>query len=222
MHPIEVEFTGVADGSLLADVMAAVGDDSIGFPEIADIVARDSVLATEVMRMANSRYYGLAGVVQSLQFACAVVGALGLRSIILSELSRRSGRYPSELNAMSQAIAAKAGVLAKAQGVDPQVAIAAGLMVNLGRVLIAQQDPIGFAELCHCDPNEREQIELERYGETASGVTLRALQHWSFPKDFIASVGQQGDDPLGGILKLVVQEVQEQMDDEMSCAEGVS
>lgn len=123
---------------------------------------------------------------------------------------------------MSQAIAAKAGVLAKAQGVDPQVAIAAGLMVNLGRVLIAQQDPIGFAELCHCDPNEREQIELERYGETASGVTLRALQHWSFPKDFIASVGQQGDDPLGGILKLVVQEVQEQMDDEMSCAEGVS
>lgn len=218
MDPIEVEFNGVADGSLLADVMAAVGDDSIGFHEIADIVARDSVLATEVMRMANSRYYGLAGVVQSLQFACAVVGALGLRSITLTELGRRRGRYPSELNTMSQAIAAKAGVLARAQGLDPQVAIAAGLLVNLGRILIAQQDPVGFAELSRYDSDQREQIELERYGETAIGVTLRALQHWSFPEDFIASVGQQGDDPLGGILKLVVHEVQEQMDVEMSCA----
>jgi HD-like signal output (HDOD) protein len=222
MRSIEVEFQGVADGSLLADVIAAIGDDSIGFHEIAEIVGRDSVLATEIMRMANSRYYGLAGVVRSLQFACAVVGALGLRSITLTELGRRGGEYPSELNNISQAIAVKAGALASVVGVDPQVAVAAGLVVNLGRILIAQQDPVGFADMRHCDRGQREEIELERYGETAIGITMRALKHWSFPEDFIASVGQRGDDPLGTILKQAVREVEERMEDELSCAGGAS
>lgn len=222
MASIAVEFAGVAEGSLLADVMAALGDDSIGFQEIAEIVGRDSVLATEIMRMANSRYYGLAGVVQSLQFACAVVGALGLRSIALAELGRRGGRYPSELNAISQAIAAKAGALARRQGVDPQVAVAAGLMVNLGRILIAQQDPIGFAETKLCDRSQREQIELEHYGETAIEITVRALKHWNFPEEFIASVGQLGDDPLGIILRQVVNEVEEEQGGELSRASGSS
>ncbi|WP_298208218.1 HDOD domain-containing protein [Ferrimicrobium sp.] len=212
MRSIEVALAGVADGELLAEIMAAVGDESIGFHEIADLVTRDSVLATEVMRVANSRYYGLAGVVQSLQFACSVVGALGLRSITLSELGRRGGRCPVELNLMSQAIAAKAGAVAAAEGLDAQVAIAAGLVVNLGLVLIAQQDPVGFVEIRQLPLLQREAFERERYGETNGEITMRALRHWNFPEAFIASVGQQGDDRLGDILRAVILDLQELTD----------
>lgn len=212
MRAIEVALAGVANGELLAEIMAAVGDESVGFHEIAALVTRDSVLATEVMRVANSRYYGLAGIVQSLQFACSVVGVLGLRSITLSELGRRGGHFPNELNLMSQAIATKAGVRAEAEGFDAQVAIAAGLVVNLGLVLIAQQDPVGFVELGQLPPLQREAFEREHYGETSAEITMRALQHWCFPDAFIASVGQQGDDRLGSILHEVIEEVQAHAD----------
>ncbi|MEX6428371.1 MAG: HDOD domain-containing protein [Ferrimicrobium sp.] len=210
---IEIELTGVANGGLLAEIMAAVGDETVGLHEVAELIAQDSVLATEVLRMANSRYYGLAGVVQSVRFACTVVGSLGLRSITLTELGRRGGRYPEELNEMGQAIAARAGDLAEAQGVDPQVATAAGLVVNLGRILIAQQDPLGFAEARHLRVGEREGYEREHYGETALEITVRALARWHFPEEFIASVAQQPGDLLGSILMEAIDSAQQSLDE---------
>jgi HD-like signal output (HDOD) protein len=214
-HPIEVEFSGVADANLLAEIMAALGDESIGFQVIAELVSRDTVLATEVLRVANSRYYGLAGAVQSLQFACAVVGSLGLRSIALAELGRRGGRYPEELNVISQATALKASVLAQEAGLDPQVATAAGLVLHLGRILIAQQDPVGFAEIERLPVRDRAGYERERYGEIWLEITLRALRHWSFPAEFVVAVGQSPDDPLGVVLCEVVHQLEDSESDEV-------
>jgi HD-like signal output (HDOD) protein len=211
---IEIEPSGVANGSLVAEVMAAVGDESIGFHEIADLLTRDSALATEVMRVANSRYYGLAGVVESLQFACAVVGSLGLRAIALAELGRRGGRYPQELNVAAQAIATRAGAIAEQEGLDPLVAVAAGLVVNLGSMLIAQQDPVGFAATQCMTPEDCAEFEREHYGETALAITVRALQRWSFPEDFIIGVQQRPDHPLGSILARAIEEVAKQPDDD--------
>ena len=210
---IDVESLGHRGGGVLGSFLAILGDEGVGFPEIAVLASHDPGLAARVLRMANSSYYGLAGMVENLQFACSIIGILGLRTLAIAELSRRCGSYPEELASRCSATAEAAHRLAPAYGVEPLVAMSAGLVAELGRILIAQQDPEGYvAAQLQAGPEEREIFETQRYGETARQVTIRALSAWQFPKDFVAGIEGAGQrDPenrLARVLKAAISELE--------------
>ncbi len=202
---IDLERLGHRGGAVLGNFLAALGDDDVGFSEIATLASRDPGLAANVLRMANSSYYGLAGMVENLHFACSIIGILGLRTLAIAELSRRYGSYPEALASRCSATSECAHRLAPAYGVEPLVALSAGLVAELGRILIAQQDPEGYAATLGKSPEDREAFEQERYGETARDVTVRALTAWQFPDDFISGIARSGDPATEDRLARVLQ-----------------
>ena len=204
MIQIEVELTGTSDSVLLGQIMRLIGDESVGFQEIAAEVTRDPALAAEVMRMANSNYYGLAGAVGTLGFACSILGSIGLKTLVLTEMGRRGNGIPSDLLVECTAVSARTAELAVALGVDPQIAVAAGLVINLGKMLMFQQDPLGYSEIRARSKDEQPELEVARYGETWRNITVRALMRWSFPADFIEAILEGSQSPLGRVLSMAL------------------
>ena len=63
-------------------VQQMVDDPEVGTKEIGALVAQDAPLATKVLRLANSAYYGLSGRCISAEHACTVLGARALRNMV--------------------------------------------------------------------------------------------------------------------------------------------
>jgi len=199
---LEVE---AGDQASLAAFLRALGDEANGFPELALVAERDPGLAAAILKLANSSYYGLAGEVDRLDFACAVVGVLGLRSLTVAELARRRGPYPSELARFANQLTVEMQRRAAGFAIDEQVALSVGLVATLGWVLAVQQDPVGYAQLMELPIEERRGYEIERWEEPLVRLTQRALAHWAFPEAIVAAVGEldgQGEpSPLGALLR---------------------
>ncbi len=55
-------------------VREVIGSQNSSFKELADILETDQAIATRVLKMANSAYYGMSGKVSSIQHASVVLG----------------------------------------------------------------------------------------------------------------------------------------------------
>jgi HD-like signal output (HDOD) protein len=190
---IEIDLEGLraAQGAaVLGRFLSALSDDNLGFDELAEIVRKDAAMAAKVLKIANSSYYGLGGAVDNLVFACAVIGVLGLRSLTIHELSNRLGNYPRELARESEAVAEFAFGSAEQFGVDKQVGLGAGLVVTIGRILMAQQDPEGYFAAKMLSGEDLLNFQRDRYGETWLELSCRALASWNFPTAFIEAIGE--------------------------------
>jgi len=51
-----------------------MNDPSSSFKALADIIETDQAIATKVLRLSNSAYYGLAGKVSSVQHTAVLLG----------------------------------------------------------------------------------------------------------------------------------------------------
>lgn len=193
---IEVEPRGGPGQATLAAVMRALGDEACGISEIADLVLHDAPLATAVLRLANSRYYGLSGGVETVRFGCAVLGSLGLRSIVLAEMARRCGSPVPELEARIERSRALAPVVAAELGLDQEVCLALAVVLHVGELLIVGQDPMGYAEARGLEDEARDAFERARYGETRREITVRALRRWHLPEEFSLAL-ERGEGALG-------------------------
>jgi len=58
-------------------------DENSSFKDLADVIETDQAIATRVLKLANSSYYGLAGKVTSLQQASVVLGMRTLNEILM-------------------------------------------------------------------------------------------------------------------------------------------
>jgi HD-like signal output (HDOD) protein len=196
---IEVEPRGGPGQATLAAVMRALGDEETGLGEIALLVQKDAALSTAVLRLANSRYYGLAGAVETVRFACSVLGGLGLRSVVLAEMARRAGPPLARLEERLERARECAPELAVTLGVDPEVALALVIVAHVGELLIVGQDPLGYDEASRLAGEERDEFERERYGETRREITVRALRRWHLPEEFALAL-EKGEGVLGTLV----------------------
>lgn len=54
--------------------ITAIDSDDVGPSDVAEILAQDPVIATRLLRLANSPFYGMSGKISSIQQACVVLG----------------------------------------------------------------------------------------------------------------------------------------------------
>ena len=59
-----------------------ISDQNSGFQELAVVLETDPAIATKVLKMANSPYYGLSGQVSSIQHASVVLGFKALGDLV--------------------------------------------------------------------------------------------------------------------------------------------
>lgn len=189
-----------------ARIVITSNDDNSGARELATILGADVPLASKVMKLANSAYFGMSGKVTSLQFAIAVVGFGTVRSMASVALSGidAAQTLPPGFWDTSVHLAAVSAALGPQFGERTGDAMCLGLLAQLGAALLHQSDPDGYDDLLAGTQLGRDRFgaESDRYGICAPALTAEALARWRFSADMVEALRAVESGPVGALLRV--------------------
>jgi HD-like signal output (HDOD) protein len=171
---------------ILERIVSALEDQNVDFESVAELIEIDQALTSQILRLANSAFYSSAGQVGRVSQALIVLGAVVSRSVLLTSGVLDLRRVPLRgFWEHSLGCAVAAGAIAKVTGLgQPEEVTAAGLMHDLGKVVLCKELPDVFAcvvarataERRPFGEVERELLEVD-HCEMASWIVTR----WRFP-----------------------------------------
>ena len=177
--------TMAAQRPVAAQIVSVANSDDTSAKVLSRILASDIALASRVMKLANSAYFGMRGRVTSLQFAVTVVGFTTVRTmatVALTNLDDES-RLPENFWDMTTSIALAASSLAPRFGERAQDSLCLGLLAQMGAALLHHNDAEGYEQILDAEPTfrGRRTAETRRYGINSLRLTSVALEQWGFP-----------------------------------------
>jgi HD-like signal output (HDOD) protein len=195
---------------VIFELNRAIESPQCGATEIAAVVSRDPSLAAKVLQLVNSSFFGLPRRITAIDGAVAYLGVTTLRALVLSSEAFSLFEPPLAAGLDLAAVAARSVAVAtdatkRAAPDQRDDAFAAGLLCDLGLVLLATKAP----ELFGCD-------------ETALGFThgdagAYLLGLWGLPTTVVEAVaahhlppddGRETGLPAGDAVRRAVQEFQ--------------
>ena len=199
--------TMAAQRPVAAQIVSVANGEDTSAKELSRILASDVALASRVMKLANSAYFGMRGRVSSLQFAVTVVGFTTVKTmatVALTDLDDES-RLPEDFWLVTTSLALAASTLAPRFGERPQDALCIGLLAQMGAALLHHNDPEGYADIVAAEPTYagRRAAETRRYGLNSLRLTAVALEQWGFTLEMIVPLKRVDDleAPEGHLLR---------------------
>lgn len=183
---------------------ASLEGTSPSFEDAAEIVASDPGLAAKVLQLANSAYFGIGQWVNSPAEAVKLLGIDIVRPLLekgcflpASETAALNTAVFAHALHEAQSLAAlaqKAATEAEASPVQIELAQAAGLLHNVGRMVICAKLPSCYAALddsAAIDPAAIGQAEEQAFSctQAAFGGYLALL--WGFPDAVCSAIAHQ-------------------------------
>ena len=189
--------TMAAQRPVAAQIVSVANSDDTNAKALARILASDVALASRVMKLANSAFFGMRGRVTSLQFAVTVVGFTTVRTmatVALTDLDDES-RLPRNFWNVTTSIALAASTLAPRFGQRPQDSLCLGLLAQMGAALLHHNDPEGYEQILDTQPTfrGRRTAETRRYGINSLRLTAVALEQWGFPHSMTSPLKEIDD-----------------------------
>lgn len=178
---------------IMAKATEVMSDDNAGFKEVGDVLETDQAMATRVLKLANSAYYGLSVPVSSVQQASALLGFQTLIELItVVSTSKMMGQslmgYGVESNdvwkhSLSVGIGAKL-IAEKKFPVLMNDAFNAGLIHDSGMLIL---DTYVVKEKAVFDQGMQEgravqDIEKEVFGFDHAEIASDFFTKWKLPK----------------------------------------
>ena len=165
---------------------------------LASRIARDQAITARVLRVANSPFYGLQMRVGSIHDAIVVLGFSAVRSLVLTSAvvttlpAGKCAGFSADRfwrHVLGTAVAAQA--LARPLRRKPESLFIAGLLHDIGRLVMLSANPEGFARVidiaaerdCHLV-----DVEAEIFGCDHTAVGAAIAQHWNFPADIVEAL----------------------------------
>lgn len=164
--------------------------------EIGRILALDPALTARTLRLANSDFYGFPRKVGSVDLAVLVLGPATIRDLVLtSTVEQTLGRPGSSLegllsHSMAAGIAARALAERARYGLTGD-AYAAGLLHDVGKVVLRESDPSRFEKVTgRCRSKGVASFEAERalFGSDHAEVGGWLAERWGLPSDIVEAI----------------------------------
>lgn len=177
---------------VLNRLMTSLADEEVSFAEIASLIERDTVLSANVLKLVNSALYGRRGTVSSVKAAVSILGLSKIRNAVLglsvSRIWNRMKTPPSwdmaRFNRHSAAVAVLSDMIVqRVEAEYPEGAFAAGLLHDLGQLMIATTLPDEYEQILRmqADGASRDEIETEVIEVTHAELSAAALSRWNLP-----------------------------------------
>jgi len=188
-------------------ILKLVDNPQVSPKQLSALIERDAGLATKLLRVANSAYFGANGKVGTLSQAINTLGLNTVRSLAVSQayqqmITTRGGASRFDKTAFwlhCLAVATAARILARMKGWrDPEEAFTAGLIHDTGRLIFDRFLPLEFDRALitateeGCTLLEAERYELN-YTHTEAGGLL--AQQWGLP-EVICAVIEKHHEPI--------------------------
>ncbi len=181
-------------------IMALTADPESSAEDLMKVISQDQALATAILKMANSAFFGMARRVSSLQQAVTVLGFKEIRNLVLARSVFRSFKTLSSEgqfdihrfweHSFSCGLAAK--IIGAELNMDKNECFVAGLIHDIGKLVIYLALPMKFSEIVNKAGHanlmtfDAEKITL---GITHDKVGMDLLNKWLFPENLISAVG---------------------------------
>ena len=179
---------------VLTRLLATLADDDVSFGTLAGIIETDAVLAGNLLRVVNSALYGRASSINSVRHSVSILGSVKIRNLVLglSVTHRWAGAAVSpkwnsrQFNAHSLAVAVLSDLVALELPVPyPEGAFTAGLLHDVGKLLIAVAMPHEFEQMCgiyEAGGDSAADCEVDVTGITHAEISGAILERWKLPK----------------------------------------
>jgi len=183
---------------MLSVVHACTQDDK-DVEYLSVIVGRNPVLAAELLRIANSAYFGFAGEINSVARAINIIGHQALRNIALCIAMRdtlKSDQLPAfpvcEFWEATLRRAVCSRSLAAVAGLDQETCFTVGLLQDFGLLVLFYLNHNRISEwpnLAQQTPDQRQDQELQLFGMTHDNVGLQLAKAWGLPQELEIAIG---------------------------------
>ena len=184
--------------SIVQKVLSMVSNPDANFQELTQEISRDPGLTAAIIRLSNSAYYSPSREIRSVQEAIVTLGLRTVKDIVLVTTSKGILKQKiegykldaSDLWDHSLLVAGLSARIAEKTGaVGPDVAFTAGLMHDVGKVVLASFFRKIYRKI-DMEMQENPQLrftELEKkhMGFTHGEVGAHLLKIWHFPKELI-------------------------------------
>ncbi len=194
MTPVDDFFNSIAKlpslPKVVQEVMQMLESEDLSINELAHAVEHDAVISAQVLKLANSSYYGVTRAIKTIGDAIAILGLSKLRTLVIASgvmgsFTKTAGLDLKKFWRHSLVTASVSRELAKVFAKDTEVAYIAGLLHNIGGLLIHIAFPHASAEvdaLCRgSTAEERQVVEQAKFGLDHCQVAEEIANHWNFP-----------------------------------------
>jgi len=204
--------------AVAARVMGLADDERTSSLELAQVLSTDQALTAKLIRVSNSAYYGFARRVSTVREAVVVLGFKQVRqiavgaSIINTFKTSKDDVFDLDLFwGHSVAVAVASEALAKrTRTAKPEDAFTAGILHDIGRLIIRQTMPVEFREAvlrARGEGRSLHELEIETTGYSHQDVGKALGERWKFPTHLVDAVAYHHDsratfrdDGLSGIV----------------------
>ena len=173
-------------------VMDMLGDPRTTNTALGETLGSDQSLASRILQMANSPFFGVRQKIGSISGAIFVLGHSALRSVIITVCTKGLYQNPGLMeeklweHALGTAVASRA-IAAETESMDPDEAFIAGLLHDIGRTSLAVVYPnasrLLFQRAYDEDLDAKSIIGMERaeFNFDHCQVGSRVLLAWRLP-----------------------------------------
>jgi putative nucleotidyltransferase with HDIG domain len=196
---------------VVSDLIARFDDPRVDIRTISNMLSRDPVLVAKILRMANSSYYGVSGTIGSVDDAVKLLGLIQVQVIVITcgvagGFSKVKGLSLAEFWKTSLLAGFIARALAMQTTQNPNLAFTAGLMHNIGQLLIHIGFPEAGVELEKTaeqgDFNRRRLAEKEVLGVDHCEIGAELARRWNFPATIVEGIRYYAEPDVEGASPL--------------------
>lgn len=183
--------------SSVQKAMELLRDPQVDLGALADVLQYDPGITANILRLANSSFFGALHRITTLRDAVVRLGAKRVSQLLLTvavspRISAEVSGYdllPCALLEHSLAIAIASELVAKECGLEaPSHTFTAGLLANVGKIVLDQfmgVDAETITELAVSEGLSFEEAEHRVLGTDHVEVGAELLQYWNLPREIV-------------------------------------
>lgn len=190
-------------------LLEALGEPDVDADRVVALIQYDPALTANVMRLCNSVVFGVGRPANDLHEAVLRLGLNEVYQLVLAVSCAKTlglpqqgyGLDPGELWKHSVATAVAAKLLASDRGDDPNLVFTAGILHDIGKVVLASALETTYAELMRdIEDQQHSLLEAEKriLGVQHAEVGGRVLERWKFSGGLVAGVWFHHDPQMAG------------------------
>lgn len=173
-------------------------DPDVDLQKLGKAIELDPALATKLVRLSNSSLFGLSREVVSVHQALVI---LGLRTVKMAALSftllesfpkGKEGRLLADIWRRVLINANGCRLLAGLFSIDPEEAFLAGMLQDIGMLLLARTHSDAYLHLferaANGDEGDLVHLEKELYQIDHAEMGARVLDSWNLPKPLVEAI----------------------------------
>lgn len=198
--------------SSISEVISACDDQDMTVGQLSQVVLRDQSLTANILKLANSSFYGHARRVTTVTEAVVMLGFSAIKSLAISSHTARllSGGLPGyglqqgELWRHSISVAFTARRLALEVKLAPvEESFVAGLLHDIGKTILSSYMENAFDEVTRIAQERRmpfHEVEAELLGFDHAELGAHIAASWSFPPELEEAI-RFHHSPSGATIK---------------------